>query len=327
MPYDLEVVMLFAVVVSVAGVALWRRDGLPFLICVLLALAPVPLLFFSLRGLVHFILLTPFLALASAMLAYTVMRIPPLRFTPWSACCAGVANALLGPATPGLFGIGGLLRFPFRMGVLGMIPAMLFGAVLIAFCAWLIRLMIQSQGIVLEGVPAHRRADPQERAVILKMMSEGKVTGEEAVELLNAAGGSQGIRSGSAVVSSGALPSLIGALPVSVGFVLPWIYVRMGNISGYQTGYQTGVLGWVILLLGVTPAILSCIPALDKHLRQPLLRLVLSVIGGGFAVAIAIKTGDNPLPVGIYIVIVGFLIQLIGGVAGIARIRTTASPS
>jgi hypothetical protein len=198
----------------------------------------------------------------------------------------------------------------------------LCGAVLNAFIAWVIRLITQPSGSYApDGSPSSGPTSPQERAMVLKMLSEGKLTTTEATALLDAAGDSLTNQPDRGMFSSGTLASIIGALLISIGFVLPWVSIHIENIRGYQTGYQVGALGWVILTLGVIPAILACIPALDRHLRQPLLRLLFAALGGGFALAIAINAAEHQGETGIHIVLVGFIIQLISALAVLARAR------
>jgi len=115
---------------------------------------------------------------------------------------------------------------------------------------------------------------------------------------------------------------LLGCLAVVVGFMLPWVYVRMGEMRGYQAGHHVGFLGWAILVLGLVPAVLASIPALDKVLRQGLLRLILSGTGIAFAVSLMINIGDN-MGAGIVLVLLGFVAQLLSAIgdSGLARHR------
>ena len=121
------------------------------------------------------------------------------------------------------------------------------------------------------------------------------------------------------------LASPIGGLAVGVGFMLPWARVRVGDITGYQAGYHVGFLGWLILSLGLLPALLACIPGLDRFLRQSMLRLLLSCVGGAFAAALLVTiVTRGSVPVGIIVVLLGFGIQILSALAESGLLRTVS---
>ena len=122
-----------------------------------------------------------------------------------------------------------------------------------------------------------------------------------------------------------------GAMLVVIGFMLPWNYVQLpemfGSVSavreGYQAGYNVGFLGWLILSLGVLPALLACVPALDVHLRRAMLRLVLACAGLAFAIALAVQAvaGNSAPGAGLIIVLLGFGLQLLSALQGAGLMR------
>ena len=148
--------------------------------------------------------------------------------------------------------------------------------------------------------------------MIVEMLREGKVSGEEAAELLKALGTRRGPADKLPMAPSirGAVG---GAVLVVIGFMLPWFHVKVAmpfgqGIKGYQAGYHVGFLGWLILILGVLPAILACIPALEKHMRLGLLRMVIACIGGAFVLTMLLR---SPKGIGLWITAVGFAFQLV----------------
>jgi hypothetical protein len=156
--------------------------------------------------------------------------------------------------------------------------------------------------------PAGQAVAGEEEQSILKMMSEGKINSAEAGELLHALGRRR-VPGDRLPMSRGTIVTVIGAVLIVIGFMLPWVAVQMGGVTGYQAGHHVGFLGWLILSLGLLPAILSSIPALDKVIRQGLLRLLLSATGIAFAVSIAVNAGGS-VRIGIFVLMFGFVIQL-----------------
>lgn len=193
--------------------------------------------------------------------------------------------------------------------------------VAVGWCLW--RFLTRGRS----GPVEQAAAGEEERQSILKMMNEGKITSGEASELLRALG-KRRVPGDSLPISRAMIVTVIGAVLIVIGFMLPWQRVWIGRVSGYQAGYHVGFLGWLILGLGLLPAILSSIPAMDKVLRQGLLRLLLCATGIAFAVSLAIGAGRS-VRIGIFLLIFGFMIQLISalvesGLAGGAPQRETA---
>jgi hypothetical protein len=183
--------------------------------------------------------------------------------------------------------------------------------------AFLIKLLwnLLREWPIQEG-PASEPETAEERAKVLDMLGQGAITSADAAELLDALGERR--RPGDALpVEPGLISVLVGALAVTAGFVLPWGHVRMGNMTGYQAGYHVGLLGWLILVLGLVPAILACIPALNNVVRQGLLRLVIASPGPVLSGALVIRAfALRGLPgIGLWLVVLGFAVQIIGGLA------------
>jgi len=169
-------------------------------------------------------------------------------------------------------------------------------------------------------------AQEQDRQMILDMLRDGKVSGEQAAELLKAVSAKSGPAE-RLPMTRPVLGPLSGAVLVVIGFMLPWAYVHMnmplgGSTEGYQTGANVGFVGWVILSAGILPALLVCIPALDKLVRQGLLRMVIAALGGAFIISLLVR---SPQGIGLWVAAVGFALQLFiacwqaGPIGGSAR--------
>ena len=155
-------------------------------------------------------------------------------------------------------------------------------------------------------------AGGEDRQAVLRMLADGKVSADEASALLDALGapGTPGDR---LPLSGGTIASLVAGVMIAAGFVLPWVRVNIAGMRGYQAGHHVGFLGWLILSLGLLPAVLACIPALDRFLRQGMLRLLLACTGLAFAGSLAVRVlaGRSFPHVGLVIVLLGFGVQLL----------------
>jgi len=248
---------------------------------------------------------------AGAVLAYGAARSPALKLKPSAAATGVAATCLLLPLLIRTFHVG--ISERSLTWVIGTIPAVTVLALPLALATKVL------QGLVSEfSAPAHRATavPPQERAKVLDMLGDGGISSEEAAELLDALGDRQP-RGDELPLRLGPVFALIGGLAVVVGFVLPWGHVRIGGIEGYQAGYHVGFHGWLLLLLGVVPAMLACIPVLDRVIRQGMLRLVIASVGlvlaGSLGVS-AFARGGAP-GIGMWIVSLGFAVQIVGGLA------------
>ena len=163
----------------------------------------------------------------------------------------------------------------------------------------------------------------EDQQMVLGMLREGKVSGEQAAELLKALGPKTEAADRLPLTAS-VSGALAGAILVVVGFMLPWFHVRMrlplgGGTQGYQAGYDVGYVGWIVLVAGIIPALMACIPSLDKHVRQGLLRMVIACIGGAFVISMLVR---SPEGIGLWIAGIGFAFQLF---AAFAQAGFTAS--
>jgi hypothetical protein len=248
---------------------------------------------------------------AGALLAYSIARSRLFKLPPGLAALAAGVTCLALPLLPQLI-LGGQIPERSMIWFVGTIPAL---TLLFLPVGLITRIIATTFREHVAGSPPAAAPSPQERAKVLEMLGEGAISSEEAAELLDALGEDR--RADAVPLGAGPTSALLGALGVTIGFVLPWGHVRMGGIEGYQAGYHIGFLGWLILVLGVLPAVLACIPALDSAVRQGMLRLVIVSVGvvlAGSLCASAVARGTVP-GVGLWIVVLGFAVQIAGGLA------------
>jgi hypothetical protein len=155
-------------------------------------------------------------------------------------------------------------------------------------------------------------AREQDRQMILDMLRDGKVSGEQAADLLKALGPKAGAADRLPLTTS-VIGAVAGAILIVVGFMLPWRYVRVpmpfgGGMDGYQAGYNIGYVGWIVLVAGILPALLVCIPSLDKHLRHGMLRMVIACLGGAFVIVMLLSSLKG---IGLWVAAIGFALQLV----------------
>ncbi|NLW51315.1 MAG: hypothetical protein GXY85_10835 [Candidatus Brocadiaceae bacterium] len=291
---------------------------------------------------------------AAGMVGYALFRWKRMGYGPAVAAIAGIADSLI--VFPFLRIVFPFLRivFPFLSlfgrpmtmvhgyWVLYLMPASVVTALFLLLIAAGMRLLVAA--LRRAGNAALRRAGKHldqpatrteeaeaDRQLVLAMVAEGKVSTQEAAQLLEALGGHEppGDR---LPIRSGTLASVVGALLIVVGFMLPWNHVSIevkgpmaASVSAYQMGYNVGFLGWLILCLGLLPALLACITALDRHLRQGMIRLLLSALGLAFTVSMIVTIWMHGyfLTLGLYFTVLGLLIQMVSALveSGLLRPR------
>ena len=184
--------------------------------------------------------------------------------------------------------------------------------------------------LLAEIASARNNADP-ERARILRMIEDRKITAEEGSDLLAAMGKSSALQAQDRF-SRLDIAMLVGVALVIMGFFMPWVYIRIpgmpglhglrdvfGQGSAYQAGYHTGPLGWTVFAI----ALLSIIPVFvtPKSLlyKISILHLFLTLVGLLLAAVTLLRAGDH-FGVGILICAVGFTIELIASGAKFKRL-------
>ena len=293
------VVFLGALVASGIAVHLWKLDEIEFLAAFFLEAA------------------------AGAAVGYSLMQSSLFKLGPGLASLGASVSAVVLPVVLHALGFE-MPRADEGVWVIA-IPAVAFLSILTGLLLMALRACFRAMAV--PGVEPGPR--PEERAKVLDMLADGAISSGEAAELLNALGEKK-VPADRLPLGAGMLAGFWGGLIVAVGFILPWGSVSVGPIKGYQAGYHLGLLGWIILLLAILPALLACIPALDRGLRQGLLRLLCSSVGLALTLSLggaALSRGNVP-GLGLWGVILGFAIQAAGGFAqsGIIRTKPASRP-
>ncbi len=157
--------------------------------------------------------------------------------------------------------------------------------------------------------PAGAAVNPEERKRILGMVEQGKMTGTEGAELLDAMGKSSALR-GQQTFGRLDVAILVAVAVVVLGFFLPWQYMYMNGMRMYQSGHQIGAQGWAVLISAALVALLVFITP-KEHLYKLVLLQVLSVcVGLALAVSVWWKAGSN-VGAGTVICCLGFAFALI----------------
>ena len=194
-----------------------------------------------------------------------------------------------------------------------------------------------------------------EREKIVSMLEGGKLTAEEAADLLQALGESSRRPAAPVPLTGGQRLLLIGAALVVVGFFLPWFVVNPGkeaNRAMQQMNFSTGGsfpttgnfqlpmpaqwspaditmsggdisrgLGWMVLALAVAAAIIPYVATnLDGATARTVRLLCLGI--GGIVVLYLLTQNIRFASVGLMVAIGGYAVEI----AGALRERRLATP-
>jgi len=162
-----------------------------------------------------------------------------------------------------------------------------------------------------------------ERAKILRMVEDGKISADEGSELLDAMGRSTALR-GQEKFSRLDFVTLIGAALVILGFFLPWINIRsvtqmFGRISAYQAGYQVGAIGWAIFIIGVLSAVPVFVTPKDFLYKISMLQIFLTLIGLVLVISVLVRVGEQ-FGTGLIFCLAGFIVELLASGAKFKRL-------
>lgn len=157
--------------------------------------------------------------------------------------------------------------------------------------------------------PAGAAVNPEERKRILGMVEQGKMTGSEGAELLDALGKSSALR-GQQTFGRLDVAILVTVSIVVLGFFLPWQYIYINGMQAHQSGHQIGAQGWAVLICAVLAALLVFITP-REHLYKLALLQVLSICVG-LALIISVWWGaGSHVGAGTVICCLGFTFTLI----------------
>jgi NADH:ubiquinone oxidoreductase subunit 3 (subunit A) len=169
------------------------------------------------------------------------------------------------------------------------IPAMIFGLV-----------------FLLRWLNADNTDSDAERNCILAMVESGKVSSDEASELLDAMGKSSALR-GQEKFSRQDIAILIGCSLVIMGFFLPWNSVRFSGMQDYQCGYDAKSLGWSVFIIAVLTAAAVFVTPKSFLYKISMLQIFLCSVGVAIVISTLFRVIQN-LRVGLPICLFGFLL-------------------
>jgi len=284
-------------------------------------------------GAIQAILIRAGLILVASLVYYIPFRL--FRFSRLQSAVGGIAAVLL--SLIGLKFVIYTLRPPGQDAPLIVIGSMIvvlpaaFFLVMALLRLWQ-RLCANWQAGAFEvETGAGGAAMDEERRIILNMLAEGKVSAQEAEELLKAAGAKDS-RAGKPVAQK-TWWSFGGALLVALGFALPW-FREGGAAFQVLAGYEMGALGWGVFVLGLLPALLLCIPVLEKHVLMARLRLLLASCGlaliayflvlGVEGLMAPAGSGEPKPGIGLFLVLLGFGAQFIAAAIQSGLLRRSA---
>jgi hypothetical protein len=167
--------------------------------------------------------------------------------------------------------------------------------------------------------PAGGAVNPEERKRILGMVEQGKMTGVEGAELLDALGKSSALR-GQQTFGRLDVTILVAVAVVTLGFFLPWVQLTNQGVkitgellpSGvdiYRAGYQAGPVGWAVLISVILAALLVFITPKDYLYKLVLLQVLSLCVGLALAVSVWWSVGAN-VSIGLVICVPGFGLAL-----------------
>lgn len=173
----------------------------------------------------------------------------------------------------------------------------------------------------MRKIASRQKATGPERARILRMIEEGKITAEEGGDLLEAMGKSNALL-GQDRFSRLDVAILCGVALVVMGFFLPWIYVRdpisrmqfisdmFRQITVYKAGYHTGAIGWTIFVIALVTIVPVFVTPKNLLYKISILHLFLTLVGLLLVLITLLRVGSH-LGIGIIVCAVGFTIELI----------------
>ncbi|UCG47207.1 MAG: hypothetical protein JSU94_17155 [Phycisphaerales bacterium] len=233
-----------------------------------------------------------------ALVIYLVLRLATkVKFL--TVACLSVLFVTVMPWLLYFFGVSGVLspsgrRWPARYGVGEyLLLNLLIGALAAVYPIG------KLLGAFVKEVSAGSTANSAEKARILQMVEERKVTAEEAAELLDAMGKSSALR-GQEKFSRVDLVTLGGVGLVVLGFFLPWVYLNPGRISGvvvpagsYQAGHHIGAIGWAVLIGGLLSAVPVFVTPKSMLYKISMLQILVTLIGLCLVISILVRAGGH----------------------------------
>jgi len=148
-----------------------------------------------------------------------------------------------------------------------------------------------------------------ERAKILRMVEDGKISADEGSELLDAMGRSSALR-GQEKFSRADIVMLLGAALVIFGFFLPWVHIQVGGVPGYLAGHHKGALGWTIFIICILSAVPIFVTPKDFLYKVSMLQIFLTLVGLVLVISVLVRAGIH-WGIGLVFCLVGFIVELL----------------
>lgn len=156
----------------------------------------------------------------------------------------------------------------------------------------------------------------EERQKTLKMVDEGKISSQEASELLDALGRSSAMR-GQDTFSRLDILTLVGIGLVVLGFFLPWVFIRidmpglLGKGSAYQAGSHSGAVGWAVLVISILAALPVFITPKEYLYKMSLLQMFLWVLGGVITISLLVQAVQAKFGPGLFVCLAGYVMAAV----------------
>jgi len=152
------------------------------------------------------------------------------------------------------------------------------------------------------------------------MVESGKVSSEEATELLDAMGKSSALR-GQEKFSRQDIIILVGCSLVIMGFFLPWTSLRLGGGQVYQCGYDAKALGWSVFVIAVFAAAAVFVTPRSFLYKISMLQIFLCIVGAAIVVSTLFRVIEN-VRIGLPVCLLGFALA---AVACLAKFKKLAA--
>ena|GEM_PF-829017 len=252
-----------------------------------------------------------------ALVIYLVLRLATkLKFL--TVACVSVLFATVMPWLLHFLGVSGVLSPSWRrwLGRHGVGEYLLLNVLIGALAA--VYPIGKLLAAFVKEASAGSAGSTAEKARILQMVEDRKVTAEEAAELLDAMGKSSALR-GQEKFSRVDLVTLGGVGLVVLGFFLPWVYVNLDKVPGefvrfvpagsYQAGYHAGAIGWAVLVAGLLSAAPVFVTPKSMLYKISMLQILVTLIGLCLVISIVVRA-EGHWGAGLVFCIFGFVAGL-----------------
>jgi hypothetical protein len=170
--------------------------------------------------------------------------------------------------------------------------------------------------------PAGAAVNPEERRRILGMVEQGKMTGAEGAELLDAMGKSSALR-GQQTFGRLDIAILAAFLVTVLGFLLPWVQnsINVAKINAglmapaadvvvSAAGYETGPVGWIVLVSACLGVLLVFITPRDYLYKFALLQMLCFSVALAGVISVWWRVGTDVMS-GVIVCVIGLACAIV----------------